>query len=338
MHTVTLFIPSLLWPEAGAAHEPPAVPALRTLMARGDAGPAVRCDDESAWLCSAFGIERQLDWPSAPISVFGAGMPPGSDYWLGADPVHLNVQRDRMILSAPESLQIEDAEAVSLCAALNRHFEADRFHFLAPHPERWFVRTGRPVRIHTRGLTQAVGRDVDHLLPEGEERLQWHRVFNEVQMLLHDHPVNTAREARGAPVINSLWFSGGGTLPLAQARHDAIVGSSALAQGLAKLAGVPFIPASRGVEALSADQVLVECDDAMTGFLRLDHEAWKSALEILERLWFAPLADLLRGGRLKHLEIATVSGGHGYRWSVRRSHLWRFWRSPVPLSDPLARK
>ncbi len=32
-------------------------------------------------------------------------------------------------------------------------------------------------------------------------------------MLLHEHPVNAARERAGRPPANSVWFSGGGTLP-----------------------------------------------------------------------------------------------------------------------------
>ena len=326
MQTVTLFIPALLWPRALAEQDAPLVPALKTLLSRGDDTPDVRCEDEAAWLCEQFGVARQTDWPSAPVAVFGAGMPPGKDFWLHADPVHLQVQRDRMVLVAPEALALEDAETISLCAALNRHFEADRFLFIAPHPQRWYLRTGRTVRINTRGLSRVVGEDIDRLLPEGEERLAWHRVFNEVQMLLHDHPVNKAREERGVLPVNSLWFSGGGTLPATRAPFTAAIGSSALLQGLAKLAQIPFTAASQRFGAIESDNVLVELGDPLSASLRQDHPAWKSAIEELERDWFAPLLDQLKRGRMHQLDIATVSGGRGYRWSIRRPHLWRWWR------------
>jgi hypothetical protein len=336
VHTVTLFIPTLFWPHADADHDAPVVPALRTLIGRGDAGES-RCDDEHAWLCERFGVQRQADWPVAPIALFGAGMPPGGDFWLSADPVHLQVNRDQLILLAPDSLSITDVEAVSLCAALNRHFATDHFTFLAPQPHRWFLKTDRPARIHTSGLSRAIGHDVDRMLPEGEDRLAWHRIFNEVQMLLHAHPVNEEREQRGALQINSLWFSGGGTLPQARASFQAVMGSSALARGLAKLAGIPFAAAEQGIDAIAADDVLIELRDAATASMRLDPSAWKDALEDLEQRWFTPLARLLKKGRIRQLVIETVSNGRSHRWSVSRKNLWRLWRPAVALGAAIRR-
>ena len=336
VHTVTLFIPALFWPHAGADQESPIIPALRTLIGRSNAGES-RCEDEQAWLCEQFGVPRQSDWPSAPIALFGAGMTPGAAFWLSADPVHLQVNRDRLILLAPETLSITDAEAISLCAALNRHFAADHFTFLAPQPHRWYLKTTQPARIHTNGLSRAIGQDVDRMLPEGEDRLAWHRIFNEVQMLLHAHPVNEEREQRGDLPINSLWFSGGGTLPDASTSFQAVTGSSALAHGLSMLAKIPFTATEQGVAAINANDVLIELRDAATASMRLDPAAWKDALEGLEQCWFAPLARMLRNGRIRRLVMATVTNGRSYRWCVSRMNLLRWWRPRVSLGMPLSK-
>jgi hypothetical protein len=250
--------------------------------------------------------------------LFGAGMPPGSDFWLSADPVHLQVNRDQLILLAPESLSITDAEAVSLCAALNRHFAADGLSFLAPQPDRWYLKTVQPPRIHTSSLSRAVGQDVDHMLPEGEDRLAWHRIINEAAL-----------------PVNSLWFSGGGTLPAARPSFEAVMGSSALARGLSKLTGTPFTATEQGINAIAADNVLVELRDAATASLRLDPAAWKRALEDLEQRWFAPLTGQLKKGRIRRLVIATVADGYSYRWSVSRTNLWRWWRPAASLGIPI---
>ncbi len=336
MHTVTLFVPALFWPHGNAGHDVPIAPALRTLIGRGDASES-RCDDEQAWLCGQFGVTRQADWPSAPIAVFGAGMHPGESFWLSADPVHLQVNRDQLVLMAPETLSITEAEADSLRAALNRHFDTDHFTFLAPQPHRWYVRTARPARIQTNGLSQAAGHDVDRMLPQGEDRMTWHRIFNEIQMLLHAHPVNEEREQRGALPINSLWFSGGGTLPRASTSFQAVIGSSALAHGFSKLAEIPFIAIEQGIAAIGANDVLIELREAETASMRLDPAAWKDALDDLEQRWFAPLAGLLRSGRIRRLVIATVADGRSYRWSVNRMNLWRWWRPAVSLGIPIRR-
>lgn len=336
VHTVTLFIPALFWPHASADPDSPIVPALRTLIGRSDAGES-RCDDEQAWVCEQFGVPRQADWPSAPIALFGAGMTPGEDFWLSADPVHLQLHRDQLILLAPETLSITDAEAVSLCAALNRHFAADDFTFLAPQPHRWYLKTAQPARIHTSGLSRAIGHDVNRMLPEGEDRMAWHRIFNEVQMLLHAHPVNEEREQRGALPINSLWFSGGGTLPRASTSFQAVIGSSALVHGLSKLTEIPFTATEQGIPAIGANDVLIELRDTATASMRLDPAGWKDALENLERLWFAPLAGMLSKGRIRRLVIATVANGRSYQWSVNRMNLWRWWRPAASLGIPIRR-
>jgi hypothetical protein len=328
--TVTLFIPALFWPHAGADHDSPTMPALRAVIGRGDAGESP-CDDEQAWLCEQFGVARQVDWPSAPIALFGAGMAPGEDFWLSADPVHLRVNRDQLILLAPESLSITGAEAVALCAELNRHFATDRLTFLAPQAHRWYLKTAAPARIHTRSLSRAVGHDVDSMLPEGEDRLAWHRIFNEVQMVLHAHPVNEERERRGVLPINSLWFSGGGTLPFASTSFQAVIGGSALARGLSKLTQIPFSTIEQGIATVGTSDVLIELCDAATASMRLDAAAWKEALEEMERRWFAPLARLLGKRQIRQLVIATVANGRGYRWSVSRMNLWRWWRPAASL-------
>jgi hypothetical protein len=240
-----------------------------------------------------------------------------------------------LILLPPEQLSIEDAEAVSLCAALNRHFAADGFLFQALRPDRWYLRTGRPARIRTRGLSRVAGLDVDRMLPDGEDRLDWHRIFNEIQMLLHTHPVNEAREQRGALPINSLWLSGGGTLPHASRPFGTVVGGSALLQGLAKLAEIPFKTVAQGIGAIEADDVLVEFGDALVAAMRLEHGEWKAAIQSLEVKWITPLTAMLKDGRLRRLVIVTVADGRSYQWSASRFNLWRWWRPAIlPYAAP----
>jgi len=91
-----------------------------------------------------------------------------------------------------------------------RTFAGQGMEFFAPHPQRWYVRLDRLSLMRTTPLSQVIGGDVRKALPLGEDAAHWHQVFNEIQMLLHTHPLNEAREARGEPAINSVWFWGGG--------------------------------------------------------------------------------------------------------------------------------
>jgi len=80
------------------------------------------------------------------------------------------------------------------------------------HPDRWYLRLDSLPDISTLPLSQVAGRNVHGLLPGGKDAARWHQLFNEIQMLLFAHPLNEARETRGALPINSLWFWGGGVM------------------------------------------------------------------------------------------------------------------------------
>lgn len=334
VRTVTLFVPSLFWPDAGDAdsYSGLTLPALETLLSRGGVTEG-ECENEPAWLCENFGVQKQNDWPVAPVAFAGDGREPGAAYWLRADPVHLRLHNDGLILLAPETLEIAGDETHELTGMLNRQFEAEGFVFHAPHPRRWYLKTPQAPQIRTVTLKQAIGRDVNRLLPEGEERLRWHRIFNEVQMLLHAHPVNAAREDRGAAVVNSLWFWGGGTLPASSSAFDAVQSDDPLVMGLGRLAGI--VSVSLPVDSGFADgnNTLVDLRDAEHAFMRGNIAGWRDALETLELRWFAPIFDCLRSGRIGKAVIATVADGRRHEWSVMRGARWQIWKRPRPLAQ-----
>jgi hypothetical protein len=78
--------------------------------------------------------------------------------------------------------------------------------------------------------------------------------------------------------------------------------------------------------------LLVELDGAAIAAMRIDPAAWQGALESLERLWFAPLAKLLKKGRIRRLIIVTVADGRSYQWSASRMNLWRLWKPAAALA------
>ena len=332
VRTVTLFVPSLFWPETGAsdAHDGLRLPALEILLGRGKLANAA-CENESAWLCGRFGVSKQIDWPVAPLAFAADGGEPGAAYWLRADPVHLRVHNDSLILLPPDLLEITKDESRALITALNRHFEPEELVFHAPHPRRFYLRMAQAPKIETVSVKEAMGREVNHFLPAGEDRLRWHRIFNEAQMLLHAHPVNAARAERGATVANSLWFWGGGTRPACASPFDAVHSDDPLVAGLATLGGI--VPAPLSDESFAGgNNTLVDIRVAEREFLRGNPPDWRNALEIVERRWFAPILDELRSGRVGKAVVATVAGGRNYEWSVTRGASLHIWNRPRSLA------
>src|SRR2546430_884920 len=83
--------------------------------------------------------------------------------------------------------------------------------------------------------------------------MRFHALMNEAQMLLHEHPVNAEREARGLPALNSIWFWGGGVIAAAKARpFSAGVARDPLAPGPPPAPGNPAHALPEDAESLLA--------------------------------------------------------------------------------------
>src|SRR5512141_1007292 len=96
----TLLVPDLLLPPEpnGTPYRDLHLPALTRLLARGRC-TTLGAPGMEAWLCGAFGVERQHDWPVAPLTLAADGGDPGDAYWLRCDPVHLRTQRSQLLLT-----------------------------------------------------------------------------------------------------------------------------------------------------------------------------------------------------------------------------------------------
>ncbi|WP_374369951.1 hypothetical protein [Piscinibacter sp.] len=130
--------------------------------------------------------------------------------WGQLTPVHWHVGRDEILLTDPESLQLEEAESRALLEAVRDLFESEGFALAWGAPLRWYAAHESFAELPTASLDRVVGRNVDRWLPAGREARLLRRLQNEVQMLLYAHPINEAREARGALAVNSFWLSGCG--------------------------------------------------------------------------------------------------------------------------------
>lgn len=330
-----LFLIPHLFPSAHlleAATQDLRLPALQTLLARGSRQSCAAEGVEAA-LCETLGIARQQDWPLAPITLAADGGVAGAAYWLRADPVHLQVMRDRIVLADGSAFELTQAEADALAAAIGQHFGAD----LSPmplHPRRWYLRLEHAPRLTTTPPSVAAGRNLDPLLPQGEDAMQFRARLNELQMLLHDHPVNLAREARGDLPVNSLWLWGCGTQPAVPTKRIVLYARDATAHSLGAFcnAQVHTLP-SHLEEPLFDAESLILLDDLTHAGQCGDPYGWREALRTLEVNWFAPLLATLRTRGRSDLRLADPVSGKALH--LRRADAWKLWRRPRSLISML---
>lgn len=332
--TVELLVPGLLGPvpdPAAAGALLPALPVLDQGLARAGVVHGPQREAEAAIL-AAFGLECDA-WPVAPVARAGEhdSAAPGATWWLRIDPVYLRIDMTHARLFSAYMLALEQAEADLLVESLNRHFAADGWRVEAPAPERWYMASATDPGLVAHSPTRVAGRNIDHFMPGGSAGAYWRGVLNEVQMLLHDHPVNAERERAGRLPVNSIWPWGGGRAPEQWPAPPArVFADDATAQGAARLADVPIAPLpddAYGLEPGPGRNLVV--DPAIRDpLVHGEAEAWVAAVDGIAGRWLDPLHERLRRGEIARL---VINGGVRRRFALTRAALlWRAWRRPRP--------
>lgn len=329
---IALVIPGLCGPDADppvSVYLQPRPLALDQLVSRSRVQAAPGTDPDTL-LCKLFGMDMAVDAgaPVAALSWLADSGAAGDGFLLRADPVHLRPDQSRLLLFEAHSFELSQQEANQLAAAFNELYADRGWMLTAIRPQRWYLSVPQAPLVDTVSPARVAGQDIDACLPQGAAAVEWHAVLNEVQMLFHDHPVNAAREQRGAPVINSLWFWGGGVLPAAvQGEFVQVFTDQALGMGLAALAAVPRrdLPADAAeLLAMLVPGVNLVATDALqwpAQYADVDH--WLHGLQQLEQHWFAPLRAALRRGELASLRIYPCNGRSYLTSRALQRHFWR---------------
>lgn len=242
-------------------------------------------------------------------------------WWLRADPVVLRADGDRLLMLGNHTLALSSAETTALGAELHPLFAAYGMAFFAPHPTRWYLRLESDPNLTLTALEDAVAHDILQHLPQSSEAqtaARWRRLLNEVQMQLHNSPVNQARLARGELPVNSVWFWGGGTVPTPAPRHFQQVWSDdPVCLGLACLSNTPHATPPDGTDWL---QHIVQPGHRLLVLPSPTTPAADEYAALFSRQWCAPLVAAAQSGALDLLDIYTKDGNvfHATPQTLRR--------------------
>ena len=315
-----LLVPGLFAAPGGAR-----LPSLELLLARGRCTSA-GAESVESWLHDAFEL-GDAPLAAGALTLLGANGEPGPRSWLRADPVHLRLMRDRLVLAPAAALGLNSGDAQALCEALNHHF-GSRMSLQVIDAERWVATTDVDFTIEGEPPLALAGRDVAVALPTATSAL-----LNEAQMVLHAHPINEAREIP----INSVWLWGAGHAPaVSTKRWHSVNADDPLVRGLGRAAGIrhkALVPsAAAWLERAPEEGRHLVVLDALRAPLALEETgAYQEALAGLERGWFAPLLDALRDGRIGMVTIHVPDAAESLAYETIRTDLRRFWRRPRSL-------
>ena len=275
-------------------------------------------DGTNETLCfRSFGHESPpagTDWPVAAFTARIDRVSGDRGPLLRADPVHLRPDVADLVLFDAADAGISTDEARSLADTVNAALGADGPLVHAAHALRWYVVLDGPAQLATTPLSQATGRPISPAMPRGPDAPRWHRWMNEVQMALHECPVNEEREGRGAAPINSLWPWGGGCLPpVVETSITRAWSDDVLVHALALHAGVEFGALPPGADAWldgapAPGSHLFAFDALHRAARRLDLETWRGELARFSSAWAAPLLGALDGGSVASVSILDERG------------------------------
>lgn len=275
-------------------------PRAARLLVRANHHPGARAVSYPDRLCAALGASAA---GIAPLCALGDALA-GEGAVLRFDPVSLRADMAGLVVLDGRAFALPEQESRALFETAATVTRASGLELVFGAPKRWYARAAALPAVTLTPLADAAGMRAHQVMPGGPEGAGLRALMNELQMALHAHPVNAAREARGVLPVNSIWPWGGGVAPpapLPAGDIKVIVGNAddPLARGLAECLRVPFEEGEATFDA-PPEGLVVALEHASPETVSM----W---IEMCRRIGF----DL----RLK-----------GGRWRYRPHHALKFWR------------
>ena len=208
-------------------------------------------------------------------------------------PCHWQIGMDQVVMLDPASLFLSDDESQQLLQAMQPFLQEDGLQVTWHSALQWHVQGELLNDLACASLDRVIGQNVKPWMPVGSAARPLQRLQSEMQMLLYNHPVNNARDARRQISVNSFWLHGAGALPAAAA------------------------PSQR-----------VEMPEALRhSALRGDVQAWRQAWQLLDATAVANLLTHFKATGQATLSLCSEHAAHTYEatpaaWHMRITRLF----------------
>ena len=238
--------------------------------------------------------------------------------WLAAA-VHLQAGLDRVHLPAHGLLRLADAEMQQFTAAFNDELGDPSLQMLSL-PGGIAVLSGldAPDAL-TRDPATVLGDDVREAVPRGVETARLRALSGEIEMWLHEHPLNRARQRRGEWPVSSFWLWGGDS-----ARVSTSASVAAPAGKVAFGGNDPWLRAVARVLDPSRDTPAADFSQWLAAGVSRGIVAVSAAgnLAPIHAAWLEPARAALAARRITRLTLWV----NGRILTLSPSSSWHYWR------------
>jgi hypothetical protein len=244
------------------------------------------------------------DVPAVDAAAEDAGS--ASAAWVcAATPVHYVAEMTNVRLGVDGMLALTPAGAETLASDFNRVWKGSGIHLTTTRSAQLFCIFDRALEVVTRDPEDVLGRHIEEFLPTGADSGRLRQLISETEMWLFEHEANRARSALNLPVINGLWFWGGGT----------------------PLASLPIVEGWTAGDDLFFNAFSNPRDDKFpSGVIASGCVPGSDQWQQVESRWLRPAAERLRARTIQRLQISAADRCY----TVTARGLRRFWRRTKP--------
>jgi hypothetical protein len=235
--------------------------------------------------------------------------------WISAaDPVYLEPRLDHLCLHALRRTGVRPKDMRGLIDHLQSTLSGGGEFGFARLGSYSYVSARQPFATANAPAYVVDQQVPNDYLPDGDDAARHRNLLSEIEMALHDHDVNVARQERGKQPVNSLWLWGGGVAPEQVTRtQPPLFSDDALLTG--------YWYSGTGVAEPWLGNIAACLDEAVTGFVAETPE-FDNDPGLLEHC----LLELRAALRSKRLDRLILLFRDGVRADVVRSHALRVWR------------
>jgi hypothetical protein len=262
-------------------------------------------------------LDRADELASAPLCRAAENDTDG--FWVRAEPMHFAAGLSRMdavVLRGAAALRVDERQ--ELADTLGAYVRSIGLQW--DDAAEWLIGLPRALDVQTRQPNVVASTELEMAMPTGPDSRELRRLMTELQMVLHEHPVNESRARSGLPAANAVWLWGSGALTGVRSSQSSasVFGNAAFVRGLGRASG------SGTAVARSWDQVLHDVHGAEV-IVTVDV---RESMNFYE-LWLIPLQRALNAGHLHKLCV----GVDRWRIELTRAGRWRVWRRDLPIDQ-----
>jgi hypothetical protein len=187
------------------------LPTLNKLLSYSNSIQNEQTDFESI-IAGSLGLTGRQTLPFAQAYVEQKDVDDSHRYLL-CRTVHLKADMHNALVIPLEKNSVNEDDSSLILEDLQAFFSEDCD--LKPlESGLWLMRLKHcePSDIYPHYLS-VIGRKANQFIEQSKQALPWYKLMNEIQMFMHQHPINQNRLNTGLLPINSLWFWGAGEKP-----------------------------------------------------------------------------------------------------------------------------